>query len=443
MKSNLKTLVAWVGMAILAVSSLHAQDSKALVEALVKKGVLTDQEAEEIRADLVKEFNTTSAGKLEVGSHIKKLKLYGDARWRYEYVGQDGQVNGSTNSHNWQARYRIRLGAEYAFKDNFSGGFELDSSTANDSGNQTIGAGFGKFAINVGLLYLTYKPWDWATVTGGKIRNPFYTTDLVWSNDLYPEGAAEILKWDLSDQWSIGLTAAQFNYTENNDSGSLTGNDKLQDSWIFAAQVPVTYQFGKFESVTVAPAFYSYTGNSAATVVTGSPSSTGTLSATNLNIITAPGDVSFKLFSKKAKFYWDLAYNTSGEARIHQVYGIVNQNNDLTDSLAWLAGFQLGDSKKKGDWLVGLDYRQIGLGSIDPNISDPSWGNGYLNQQGIRLRTSYNFTDFLTGGVTYYNTWNLKENINTSATNQNGNTVGGLNGVNTTSRLQLDLVWKF
>lgn len=445
MKSNLKRWSLFLGAALVAVAPLQAQDSRALVDALVKKGVLTDQEAEEIRADLTKEFNTTSAGKLNVGSHIKQLKLYGDARWRYEYVGQDGQANGSNNLHNWQARYRIRLGAEYAFKDNFSGGFELDSSTANDSGNQTIGQGFGKNSINVGLLYLTYKPWDWLTVTGGKIRNPFYTTDLVWSNDLYPEGAAELFNWNVSDQVSVGLTAAQFNYTENTDSAGLSGssNSKLQDSWIYAAQVPVTYKFGKFESVTVAPAFYTYTGNNASSVVTGSPSSTGTLSATNLNVVTAPGDVSFKLFKQKAKFYWDFAYNTSGEARIHQVYGIVNQNNDLTDSVAWLAGFQLGDSKKKGDWLVGVDYRQVGLGSIDPNISDPSWGNGYLNQQGIKLRTSYNFTDFLTGGVTYYNTWNLKENIATTPAAVQAVNTTGLNGVNATSRLQLDLTWKF
>ncbi len=443
MKSNLKKLVVLVGMAVLAAASLHAQDSKALVEALVKKGVLTDQEAEEIRADLVKEFNTTSAGKLEVSKHVKQLKIYGDGRWRYEYVGQEGQANGTNNLHNWQARYRIRLGADYAFTDNFKAGFELESSTQNDGANQTIGSGFGKFGVNVGLLYLSYKPWDFLTVTGGKIRNPFYTTDVLWDTDVAPEGAAELFSWNVGDQWTVGLTAGQFNYTENTDSAGLTGSSstKMQDSWIYAAQVPVTYQFGKFESVTVAPAFYKFTGNNASTVITGSPSSLGTLSAENLNIITAPGDVSFKVLNKKAKFYWDFAYNVSGESRIHQTYGIVNQNNDLSDNVAWLAGFQLGDNKKKGDWLVGIDFRQIGLGSVDPNLNDSDFGNGNLNQQGLKLRAGYNFTDFLQGGVSYFNTWNLKENIAT--TGQTPNTVGGLNNVNATTRLQLDVVWKF
>lgn len=436
---NAKQLLALVGAVVLAVSAVQAQD-KALIDALVKKGVLTDQEGEEIQADLVKEFNTTSAGKLEVSKHIKQLKLYGDGRWRYEYVGQDGQVNSNASSHNWQARYRIRLGADYTFTDNFKAGFELESSTQNDGANQTIGSGFGKFATNVGLLYLSYKPWEFVTVTGGKFRNPFYTTDLLWDTDVAPEGAAELFSWNLGEQWTIGLTAAQLNYTENPDSGT-NAVGKLQDSWIYAAQVPVTYKFGRENSVTVAPAFYTWTGNNASSVITGSPSSLGTLSAKDLNILTAPGDVSFKVGKQKVKFRWDLAYNVSGESRIHQVYGITNQNDDLTDSLAWLAGVQLGENKKKGDWSVSVDFRQIGLGAVDPNLNDSDFGNGNLNQQGIVLRTAYNFTDFLQGGVSYFNSWNYKENI--SVAGQTPSNVSGLNNVNTATRLQLDIVWKF
>lgn len=436
MKSNLKKLIALVGMTVLAVSSLHAQDSGALVEALVKKGVLTDQEGEEIRADLTKEYATTSAGKLNVSNHITQLKLYGDARWRYEYVGQEGESNFNTGSHNWRARYRIRLGADYTFTDKFKAGFELESATDNDSANQSIGSGFGKFAINTGLLYLTYQPWDFVTVTGGKFKNPFYTTDLLWDADINPEGAAQLFSWDITDQFTFGATLAELNYTENSDSAT-NGAGKVQDSWIFAGQLPMSYKFSKDVKATIAPGFYTYTGNNASSVISGSPASTGTLSAMNLNIIAAPGDVSFKVMDQKAKVYWDLAYNASGESRIHQTYGLVNQNNDLSDSVAWLIGVQLGDSKKKGDWLVGVDFRQTGLGAVDPNLADSDFGNGNLNQQGVKIRTSYNFTDFLVGGVTFFNTWNYKDEIAGNAT------VNGLNSVNKTSRLQLDLVWKF
>ncbi|MFQ3670523.1 MAG: hypothetical protein SNJ84_03605, partial [Verrucomicrobiia bacterium] len=55
-----------------------AQDSGALVDALVRKGVLSSQEGEEIRADLLAENALTPGGKLNISSHVRQLRLYGD-----------------------------------------------------------------------------------------------------------------------------------------------------------------------------------------------------------------------------------------------------------------------------------------------------------------------------------------------------------------------------
>jgi len=46
-------------------SMLRAQDAGALLDLLVRKKLITDQEAEEVRAELTKEAATTSAGKME------------------------------------------------------------------------------------------------------------------------------------------------------------------------------------------------------------------------------------------------------------------------------------------------------------------------------------------------------------------------------------------
>ena len=56
--------IVFIAMAIsliLGAVTLRAQDSGALLELLVKKGLITDQEAEDVRADLVKENAATSA----------------------------------------------------------------------------------------------------------------------------------------------------------------------------------------------------------------------------------------------------------------------------------------------------------------------------------------------------------------------------------------------
>src|SRR4030095_4496979 len=58
----------------------RAQDAGALLDLLVKKKLITDQEAEEVRSELVKEAATTSAGKWKMSTPITELELYGDAR---------------------------------------------------------------------------------------------------------------------------------------------------------------------------------------------------------------------------------------------------------------------------------------------------------------------------------------------------------------------------
>src|SRR5438045_5645598 len=72
----------------------HAQDAGALLDLLVRKKIITDQEAEEVRAELTKETATTSAGKLKLSVPITELELYGDMRVRYEYRG--GRTAGNT-----------------------------------------------------------------------------------------------------------------------------------------------------------------------------------------------------------------------------------------------------------------------------------------------------------------------------------------------------------
>ena len=59
------------------------QDS-ALLDALVKKGVLSNQEAQDIQAQDQKDYNMTAASKISLASSIKSITFYGDLRLRYE-----------------------------------------------------------------------------------------------------------------------------------------------------------------------------------------------------------------------------------------------------------------------------------------------------------------------------------------------------------------------
>src|SRR4051794_5152511 len=87
---------AFLGAAsFLGLSEARAQDSGALIDALVRKGVLNNQEAEDIRADINKDLASTSAGKIKLSNSITELKLYGDLRLRYQYDNKDAQLDPS------------------------------------------------------------------------------------------------------------------------------------------------------------------------------------------------------------------------------------------------------------------------------------------------------------------------------------------------------------
>jgi len=297
----------------------HAQDAGALLDLLVRKKIITDQEAEEVRADLTKEAAATSAGKWKLSVPLTELELYGDARLRYEYRGGRTANNtpvappgpGVAGIHDWQERqrerYRLRIGLRGVLLDDWFFGVRLETSTNPRSTNITFGddtSGNGAFAknsdgINVGQAYLGYKGFKDVTLTGGKMPNPLITTSMVWDADINPEGLAEQYKhtftFDLGsgapapavaeskDGKAIATSAgggspkklkldlfanfAQFVYDDSNPEnplgthGSTAGKlNPNTDAFLIACQVGGRLTFPNNIYVQAAPVLYSYTG---------------------------------------------------------------------------------------------------------------------------------------------------------------------------------------
>jgi len=198
----------------------RAQDAGALLDLLVKKKLITDQEAEEVRGELVKESAETSAGKWKLSSPITELELYGDLRLRYQYNG--GRTDNSpvappgagvAGTHDWQERererYRVRIGLRGTLADDWFFGIRLETNTNNRSTNVTFGgdSNNGPFSknddgINVGQAYLGYKVCPDFTFTGGRMPNPLINTAMVWDPDINPEGLAE--QWKHTFTFTFG-----------------------------------------------------------------------------------------------------------------------------------------------------------------------------------------------------------------------------------------------
>jgi hypothetical protein len=63
----------------------QSKGDQALLDVLVRKGVLTEKEAEQISAEAAQGAVTTSASKIKIGDWIQELSLSGDLRIRNQW----------------------------------------------------------------------------------------------------------------------------------------------------------------------------------------------------------------------------------------------------------------------------------------------------------------------------------------------------------------------
>ncbi len=479
-----------VALALATPLAAVAQDNGALIDKLVKKGILTSQEAEEVRADLTRDYTITSAGKIQLSNSLTELKLSGDIRLRYQYDNKDYQVDpvgvgtdsdrSPSGAQRSRWRFRLRLNADFKLAENFYGGVELGTNLASDSGNQTYENGFNKYPIYISKAFMGWNPNDWLNITAGKFSNPFYTTDLVWDPDINPNGVTESIAFHkmyfggsetsyskdgktasapIKEErpWELTLVAGQFIFDDNLEGGgrdnATRDNDTTSDVYLFETQLIASYKMGGVKA-TLAPAWMTYTSGSVSGAenensFNDSPLVSG--ASRDLNLILVPGDVSFKLGELKTKVYWDFAYNIEGRKRVENIYRLASvgnpavdpddlvKNHSNRDDFAFLIGVQVGENKKKGDWSALANWRQTGIGAVDPNLNDSDFAAGELNTKGFKLGMAYNFTDFCIGGVTYLHAWNLRRDL-AGGEATDGNGVADSNAVQV---LQVDLSMKF
>jgi hypothetical protein len=459
----------------------HAQSKadQALLDALVRKGVLTEKEAADISAETANEVTNSPPGKIQVGDWVKELRFSGDLRIRNQFDQRTPMILTNpalgaqdTNIPRDRWRFRLRLNADFKLEDNFFGGVQLstDDNRASDTKNATYTGGYDNYGIYITRAFMGWNPVPGLTFIVGKQPNPFYTTDLIYDPEIDPAGLVERIDFDKLFNWSFGepvaaegkqgkeavpppapspgislelsLIAGQFIF-ENNNADS--GNTQLK--WDAYQQLLARLHIGDKLTFTFAPGILA--DNDAAVGAT-AVSAKGTLvppTTTSFNggqplnnslaypitqrdlfILLAPGDITYKIFNQPLSLYWDFAYNTEGNDRFNKDYGplfshyfYVGKSTtpsfsgrvepSLSDNLAWLVGLRLGANNKAGDFSLSADYRQVGISSIDPNINSSNFALSNLNTEGWEFNAAYNFTDFLTGVLTFYYSDALTKNL--------------------------------
>jgi hypothetical protein len=218
----------------------------------------------------------------------QRIRFGGDIRLRYQgdyYDNNNGllfdynkllanpndiQLQNTTENRD-RFRYRARLGMlasitdpQYTEAGKFEVGVRVSTGNEKDpvSTNDTFGDYYNKEGVVFDQVYLryTYQPSDallfnWIprlTLTGGRIPNPFFHTDMVWDPDLGLEGfAVSLLTNSQEDARLRGfLTAGAFPLQEV----ELNSNDK----WLYGIQIGMDAKPTAELAAKIGLAYYDY-----------------------------------------------------------------------------------------------------------------------------------------------------------------------------------------
>ncbi len=163
-------------------------------------------------------------------------------------------------------RIRMRLGIDATITNNFKAGLRLATGNPNDpvSTNQTLGQYGTAYGISIDQAYLKYDYFNLdgypsMSLWGGRIPNPWFSTDLVYDDDLNFEGLASQFRFgldggdDLFEQdermRSLFLTLGVF---------PLQQSSRYTDKWIIGGQFGTDLKFEDQSRLKIALAYYDY-----------------------------------------------------------------------------------------------------------------------------------------------------------------------------------------
>jgi len=364
-----------VAVTVLAITlgeaTVYAKD---LGDILLKKGLITQEELQQAREEDKQKAAADESRRDAIVAKLPKwldmITPFGDLRNRYEGFFQEGRTAEN------RFRLRARIGLTANVTDEIGATVRLATGDSNNpvTRNQTFQNAFTQKSINLDQAYMTLKPGKtfniepgWVTVTAGKFSaNAYRTSELIWDDDLTPEGATETLNLVEQREGVLrGLKVNAFQWVVNEVAAN-------NDPWMGGGQIVAETAFDNTANLTVDFADFHYSSLSEVAKDFLSPSgknfnkqlattnsllvvrdSTGKITKIDgfrygVNIINAGADLDFpNVVGVPAGVFGDLAYNTEAEGKNVGVYvgaGIGKAGKDYYhDTL-----------KNQGDW--GASY---------------------------------------------------------------------------------------
>ena len=379
-------ILAWQG------SSFAATTVDSLIKKLVEKGVLTSDEATQIKGEIANEEKAAREGenKSTIPEWVQNTKLTGDFRIRNQFEHRRTENVAETTRD--RARMRARLGLETKINDQFkmAVGIATDGGNARSS-NYTLDSNFGKGSVALNYAYGQYIPNDYWTLTAGQMKNPIWEPmEFLWDADITPQGGSVQHNYKINDHLNIFALGGTFVVKELAVSNA--------DPFIYVAQAGLKGKLAgeRFDYKLAG----TYQGLENKTKVQLQSSANNTTSSSNYvyryNIPV--GSAEFGINDPLGKNFY------LPRLAIFGVYA--NNPHPSDENTAWMGGVYIGRSTvaQKGDWKATWAYKSIGRDSWMDILPDSDFYSGNTDVKGMESILEYGLAKNVTFVIDYYRT---------------------------------------
>jgi hypothetical protein len=318
----------------------------------------------------------------------EKIKLSGDFRNRFEYISDDTVKDSAGDVvKRYRERIRLRVGATAEVAKDLKVGFRLASGESADpvSTNQSLTTGFSKKGVTLDLAYAEYKASESSSLYGlnmvvGKMNNPFFKpggTDLIWDNDISPEGLFAAYSHSLGEKFNIKALLGGFWAEERS---------KAADSGMLAFELIGTFKPTEKLSFDLGFSYYNY-GNTEDSLPF-FDATKGFGNSTNAAVAPATA-ISYTEDFDLMKIGFEMGYNFDFAPVKFFVDFVNNSGADGDLDTGFLVGFSVGKISGPKTWAFSFSYRNLEADATIGAFADSDISGGGTDIKGARVAMEY------------------------------------------------------
>lgn len=305
-----------------------------------------------------------------------KNTFFGDIRFREEGLDNENVANARENYD--QLKTRVRIGARTQISDTLSTEIRLATGTGGISTNQTVGTNSTQnYDFRLDRAFAKITPNESLLIRAGRTENPFVIVgenSMMFDADLNFDGASVAYTHKM-DATSLQLIVAHSILKESTNAKT-NADATLTSAELVARFGNDTHGF----MVTVAEHVYSRIKGNVAVVGFNGNTSTGSgagVYAYDYDVSDFGLEYAYKGMSVPVTLFAEMAKN----------------NRTSNEETGLIYGVRVNKMKKKNDWMLSVDNREVQANSTLASLADSDAFNGGTNGRSLVTSAGYAFDD--------------------------------------------------